>query len=94
MPTNPGKSFPSVDITHNWHAPKAMVINNLLFGIWLEITISTTQSAKRSKEQEQALNKNDNGERIADCRPWGGGFLTVIVITSTYLLGRRVLYRG
>jgi hypothetical protein len=55
----PGKLFPSRDYTNAWHSYKALIFNDLFFGIWLEITIPTTQSAKRRKDQERK-NEDDN----------------------------------
>lgn len=59
---NSGKWFPAVDIGPHWHALKPLIINNLFFGTWLEISITTTRSANSEKEQETERIKRDDGE--------------------------------
>jgi len=77
-----GKSFPGRDIGTAWHTFNKLIINNLFFGIWLEITIPTTRSAKRSRRTGAGSLEARVMEKEADCTAVGAwGILTLIVIT-------------
>jgi hypothetical protein len=54
---------------------------------------SLYQQRNQQNEEKDTERKNEDGNK-ADCRPWGGGFLTVIEITSTYYIWKACFVQG